>query len=185
MTCFLLPKTVSNGVEGETLPICDSLTEYLTTMTIPDHSSTYCSINELIHLHKMTFTTVLSLGIDMNHGEDSSYSLIIDATSSLDLSLLNRQSRHGALISMMRGSTTSSSIQYLYKLCSSYHEVYVCKPESDCQLNDTKYIVALDFIHMPDTHNLSIPYYFRMKLEDINSVLGQLQLEYLRMKKEV
>jgi hypothetical protein len=36
---------------------------------------------------------------------------------------------------------------------------------------------------MPEEGNLKIPYYFRMKLEDINSILGQIQLEHLRFKR--
>jgi hypothetical protein len=89
---------------------------------------------------------------------------------------------HGYYISKISTTSSSDAIQYLYKLASSYSKVYICKPEHDCPSSSTKYIVASEFLKLPEKGNLKIPYYFRMKLEDINSILGQIQLEHLRFK---
>jgi hypothetical protein len=205
MTFFLLPQTISNAVyEQYTLPMSLSLTDYVDKMTPIEYNPIHTSYTpktlhffimaELIQLHKVSFTSSLHFGSSscleylnyigkrgthIDEGASGLYSLLVN-DAALDLSILSYQEPHGCFISKMTNSTSAESIQYLYKLCSSYKHVYLCKPESENQTSSVKYVVAIDFLHLSDTQNLKIPYYFRMKLEDINSVFGQTQLEHLR-----
>jgi hypothetical protein len=207
MTYFLLPQTNSNKLyEDTTQPISISLTEYLNKMPQRDTTPIFSSyipktphffiMAELIQLHKLTITNSLHSGTKScieyleyihNHNgvhitEDISgkFSLIVDDTGDFNIEILKYQQLHGNYISKINCSTTPESIQFLYKMCSSYKHVYICKPEADSPTTSTKYIIALHFLQMPDTKNLRIPYYFRMKLDDINSTFGQTQLEHLR-----
>jgi hypothetical protein len=205
MTFFLLPQTISNAVyEQTTLPISLSLDDYVDKMIPIDCNPIHTSYNpktphffimaELLQLHKVSFTTSLHFGSNscleyleyikkqgthIDSGAIGKYSLIVN-DGALDLSILSYQEKNGSFISKMTNSTSADSIQYLYKLCSSYRYVYLCKPESENPTSSVKYVVAIDFLTDPDTKNLKITYYFRMKLEDVNSVFGQTQLEHLR-----
>ncbi len=205
MTYFLLPQTISNSLyELTTLPVSLSLIDYVSKMTLIEYNPIHTSYTpktpyffimaELLQLHKLSFTTSLHFGtqscleylnyigkkgIHIENGVTGTYSLIVN-DGELDLSVLTYQEQHGCFISKMSDSTSSESIQYLYKLCSSYRHVYLCKPDSENQTSSVKYVIATDFLCNPDTKNVKIPYYFRMKLEDINSVFGQTQLEHLR-----
>jgi hypothetical protein len=105
----------------------------------------------------------------------------VDDTDNPNLRFLKHQRLHGTYIAKMTSSTSPESLQFLFKLCSSYKDVYLCKPDSECTTSSTKYVIASSFIQIPDVHNLKLPYYFRMKLDDINSVFGQTQLEHLRL----
>jgi hypothetical protein len=205
MTFFLLPQTISNAVyEPFTLPMSLSLSDYVDTMNRVDYNPIHTSYTpktshffimaELIQLHKLSFTTSLHFGstscleyltyigkkgTHIDDGASGYYSLIVN-DGAFNLSILSYQEPHGCFISKIENSTTAESIQYLFKLCSSYKHVYLCKPESENQTSSVKYVIAIDFLHLPDKENLKLPYYFRMKLEDINSVFGQTQLEHLR-----
>lgn len=205
MTFFLLPHTISNSVyEPFTLPMSLSLSDYVDKMKLIEYNPIHTTYTpktphffimaELIQLHKIPFTTSLHFGsascleylnyvgkkgTHIDDGASGSYSLLVN-DDAIDLTILSYQEPHGCFISKMENSTTAESIQYLFKLCSSYKHVYLCKPESENQTSSVKYVIAIDFLHLPDHQNLKIPYYFRMKLEDINSVFGQTQLEHLR-----
>lgn len=205
MTYFLLPQTISNSLyESTTLPISLSLIEYVNTMNIVEYSPIHTSYTpttpyffimaELLQLHKLSFTNSLHFGTKscleyleyigkkgthIENGASETYSLIVK-DDDLDLSVLSYQEKNGCFISKMNNSTCAESIQYLYKLCSSYKHVYLCKPDAENQTSSVKYVIAIDFLDTPDIKNVKIPYYFRMKLEDINSVFGQTQLEHLR-----
>jgi len=207
MTYFLLPQTNSNKLYEEvTQPISISLTEYLNKMTPRVMNPIFSSyipktphffiMAELIQLHKLTITNSLHIGskscmeyLEYIHNTNSfhindpisgKFSFIVDDTMSMNLDILKYQELHGNYISKINCSTTPEAIQFLYKLCSSYKHVYICKPEADSPTTSTKYIIALKFLQLPDTNNLKLPYYFRMKLDDINSTFGQTQLEHLR-----
>jgi hypothetical protein len=207
MTYFLLPKTISNALyETETLPINVSLTDYLESMSVREFVGIYSSyvpktpyffiMAELIQLHKINTTHSLHIGtrscleylnyvgiagIHMDEVNNDTFSCIVDDTDTPDLTLLKYQKANGTYIAKLTSSTSPESLQFLFKLCSSYKSVYLCKPDSECPTSSTKYVIATSFIHHPDINNLKLPYYFRMKIDDINSVFGQTQLEHLRL----
>jgi hypothetical protein len=207
MTYFLLPNTISNALyEDITLPISVSLTEYIDTIPSKEiggiHSSyipnnpNFFIMAELIQLHKINTNHSLHIGtrscleylqyvgIKGTHIDDVTdvlYSFIVDDTDNPNLRFLKHQRLHGTYIAKMTSSTSPEALQFLFKLCSSYKDVYLCKPDSECTTSSTKYVIASSFIQIPDVHNLKLPYYFRMKLDDINSVFGQTQLEHLRL----
>jgi len=207
MTCFLLPHTISNNLyETTTLPISISLNEYLNKLPPRDSTPMFSSYKpktpfffimaELLQLHKLTITNSLHIGtrscieyLDYIHHEHAvhitdapfgKFSLIVDDTESLNIDVLKYQHLQGTYISKMNCSTTPESIQFLYKLCASYKQVYLCKPEADSPTKSTRYVIALHFLVLPDIHNLKIPYYFRIKLDDINFTFGQTQMDHLR-----
>jgi hypothetical protein len=175
MTYFLLPQTQSNHVyEEKTLPVTSSLEEYIATFPC-DHTMVNLPLSELIQLYNIDGSSTFHVGTEV----DGIFSLIVNVMH-MDLSVLKRQQLNGTYIAKIDNSTSAESLQYLYKLCSSYKQVYLCKPNSDCLKSSVKYVVAIHFHKMPDLKNLVIPYYFRMKLSEINSIFGQTQLEYLR-----
>ena len=203
MAYYLLPHTHSNGIyEDHTYPMGISLTEYISKLTprvdqpsyIPK-SPYFFIMAELFRVHAISVKDSLHIGsrscleyleyiktsgVHIEDGATGTYSLVVDDTCDLNLSVLSHQETYGTYISRMSESTSAEAIQFLYKLCTCYKHVYLCKPTSDNATTSTKYVVALHYLHPPDMKNLSISYYFRMKLEDINSIMGQTQLEYLR-----
>jgi len=206
MTYFLLPKTISNAVyEDKTLPINVSLTEYLESIPAREFVGIYSSyvpktphffiMAELIQLHKINTAHSLHIGTKscleyLNYigvkgtyidDVNDTFSFIVDDTDTPNLQFLKHQKVNGTYIAKLISSTSPESLQFLFKLCSSYKAVYLCKPDSECPTSSTKYVIATSFIQQPDVNNLKLPYYFRMKLDDINSVFGQTQLEHLRL----
>ena len=175
MCHFLLPKTLSNSMlEEKTEPITLSLPHYISSFPLQTHS---VSLSDLLSLYSIPEGTTYT-----GQEPQGDYSIILDTSDSFSLDILKYQAPHGYYISKLSTTSSAEAIQYLYKLSSSYAKVYICKPEHDCPTSSTKYIVATQFLHFPEKGNLKIPYYFRMKLEDINSILGQIQLEHLRFK---
>lgn len=208
MTYFLLPHTVSNSIyEQSTASMNISLHEYLNTMNQDEHVIKFGSyipktirffiMAELLQLHKIQVTKSLHIGTAscieyLNYiGNDNSvyiddvteetFSLIVDDTGNHEMSPIQKhQCIGGTYIAKIPDSTSSEAIQCLYKLCASYKMVYLCKPEAECPTTKTKYVIAINFFRIPENGNLRIPYYFRTKLDDMNSVFGQTQLDYLR-----
>lgn len=210
MTYYLLPHTQSNGIyEDHTYPVGLSLTDYISKLTprqiVAEHayipkSPYFFIMAELIRMHNISVKDSLHIGsrscleyleyiktsgVHIEDGATGTYSLVVDDTCELNLNVLSYQQQYGTYISRMTDSTSAESIQFLYKLCSCFKYVYLCKPSSDCATTSTKYVVATQYMHPPESKNLSISYYFRMKLEEINSVLGQTQLEHLRFSEPV
>lgn len=176
MTYFLLPQTQSNHLyEEETLPLSISLEEYISSFPC-DHTMDSLPLSEIIQLYSIDVSSTFHVGTPPT---GKACSLIVNVMD-MDLSVLEMQNMNGTYISKLNNSTSAESVQYLYKLCSCYKQVYLCKPNSDCLKSSTKYVIAIHFHKMPDLKNLKIPYYFRMKLSEINSIFGQTQLEYLR-----
>ena len=203
MAYYLLPHTHSNGIyEDHTYPVGISLTEYVSKLAPQTEHPSYIPkspyffiMAELIRFHSISVKDSLHIGsrscleylefiktsgVHIEDGATGTYSLVVDDTCELNLSVLSYQETYGIYISRMTESTSAESIQFLYKLCACYKHVYLCKPTADSATTSTKYVVAMHYMHPPDMRNLSISYYFRMKLEEINSIMGQTQLEYLR-----
>jgi hypothetical protein len=206
MTYYLLPQTNSNGLyEDHTDPLGLSLTDYISKLAPREASSGYSSyvpkspyffiMAELIRMHNLPVKDSLHIGtrscleyleyiktsgVHIDEGASGKYALLVDDTCELNLNVLSHQEQYGTYISRMNESTSAEAIQFLYKLCCCYKHVYLCKPDADCSTKSTKYVVAVHYKQAPDMNNLRISYYFRMKLEEINSVFGQSQLEHLR-----
>lgn len=177
MSHFLLPRTLSNSVLEDTTEPITSLDGYIKPLECSYHYS--MSLDDLMPMYSIQKGKTLVCG----EQPDGLYPLIIDNTESLSLDLLKHQESNGVYLSKITNTTNAEAIQYLYKLACSFKKVYLCKPDQDCPTSSTKYIIAIHFLQLPEEGNLKIPYYFRMKLEDINSILGQIQLEHLRFKR--
>jgi hypothetical protein len=96
---------------------------------------------------------------------------------------------------------TQSSIDMIFLLCCVYKQVYITKPNTSRYANSEKYIVCKDFIlnnadvaafitsiipayyqiesdsKLERVLNCNIPYLFTSKLEELNSIFGQQQIE--------
>ena len=109
------------------------------------------------------------------------------------------QAKGGSFVLKMFDTFTSSSVDMLYLMSVIYDEVTICKLQSSRTANSEKYIVCKGF-RMDDTRNLvitlfhimkkisdkkcinrvlsiDIPYAFSTKVEEINAILGQQQIE--------
>lgn len=113
------------------------------------------------------------------------------------------QKRGGAFILKMFDCFMQHSVDLLYILSSFYEKVYVMKPNTSRYGNSEKYIVCKGFLFSKSDHYYSnihkafekmmhvhtepmhihrfliapIPYFFLIKLEEYNAILGQQQIE--------
>tara|TARA_B100000401_G_C52498116_1_gene573655 strand:- start:69 stop:686 length:618 start_codon:yes stop_codon:yes gene_type:complete len=110
------------------------------------------------------------------------------------------QKQHGSLILKFFDMFTSLSIDLLYLLSCIYENVYIIKPNTSRYANSEKYVVCKGFLlcnkeniqtitkhfqnvlssktnYINRIYNFDIPYYFIVKLEEINAILGQQQIE--------
>ena len=105
----------------------------------------------------------------------------------------------GILILKIFDCFTEPTINFLYLLCSLYNNVNIVKPETSRLANSEKYIVCRNFKVKDTTFlyniinksfnnlnsefniikllNIETPNYFLNKLEEINTLLGQQQME--------
>lgn len=174
MNHFLLPRVISNHIVEEiTEPITSSLHDFMK----PWKTSTSYSIDLETLLKEYSITHDRILRTEEPSGL---YDVILDTKQ--NLSLIQFQKEGGSYIAMLHDTTSPEMIQYIYKICSCYKKVYLSKPENDCPTSCTKYIIATNYMTAPQSGNLKIPYYFRMKLDDMNSMFGQTQLEHLRFQ---
>ena len=176
MSCYLLPQTRCNNVKEEvTLPLNVSLNSYLNTLIYKNECLDTPSIIKSIlskHCANSKYTDISNIDTSINH------QIIIDNSDIPNLNCLQYLEPKGCFILKIIDSTLPYYIQLLYKLSFSFTEVFLYKPDSITHTS-IKYAIALNFISSPPKDNLKIPYYFRMKLDDINSILGQNQLEQI------
>jgi hypothetical protein len=174
MNHFLLPRVISNGeLEENTEPVTTSLDEFMKPWKIS--SSYFIDLESLLKEYSIGYERILR-----SESPCGLYDVILDTTQ--NLSLLQHQKEKGSYIAMLQDTSSPAMIQFIYKICSCYKKVYLSKPDTDCPTSSTKYIIAMHFMNTPHTGNLKIPYYFRMKLDDMNSMFGQTQLEHLRFQ---
>ena len=102
------------------------------------------------------------------------------------LNIVKMQIKGGYCIFRIMDTTNIQFIQLLYLFCACYTKVYVCKPDADCATSLEKYIICTEFIQNVTVNykQLSIPYYFFVKINELNSIFGQIQLEHLRYPNE-
>ena len=182
MSCFLLPQTIGNTLKDNAeYPLNESLNEYIKSLQ-PEESN--ADLNLIIDALLVKYNiegTILRIG---EIPKTKIYDVIINNTSTLDITWLSSLKKDGALITKIEDSTSASSVQFLYKLSSAFSMVYLYKPES-LYKTSIKYGIALKFSNISSYENLKIPYYFRMKLDDINSIMGQTQLEHILFKHNI
>lgn len=112
---------------------------------------------------------------------------------------ISMQKKNGTFILKVFDLFTESSIDILFLLCCLYKKVYIVKPNTSRLANSEKYIVCKHFkldssntllFEMLKTFNylnttsnikrilnIEIPYYFINKIEEYNSLFGQIQIE--------
>lgn len=121
------------------------------------------------------------------------------------LIIFKHQNYYGVTIIKISDLFHKPIVDALYLLSSLYEKVYICKPSTSNITSFDKYIVCKNFIHNDTSQlylklnylrllifkkkfenknisqllDLEIPYYFKNRLEDINIIIGQQQLEAL------
>lgn len=119
--------------------------------------------------------------------------------------ILCNQTFKGTAIIKIENIFYKPIIDILYLLSSLYDKVYICKPSTSNITSFERYIVCKNFLHdeksytylrvnylkllvflkkIDNKHIISIldvdiPYYFKNKIDDINIIIGQQQLEAL------
>ncbi len=120
--------------------------------------------------------------------------------------LLKTQQKNGTCIIKIQNIFHKPIVDILYFLSSLYEKIYICKPNTNNVTSFERYIVCKSFIHdeehshpylrlnylkllifikrLENKHIYSIldyevPSYFKNKLDDLNIIIGQQQLEAL------
>ena len=104
----------------------------------------------------------------------------------------------GVFILKMFDCFSLLTVQYLYLLTSVYEKVYIYKPNTSRLANSERYIVCINYKNTIQNRNefckvipnilsmsynlksilkMDIPLYFYQRIEEINAILGQQQLE--------
>tara|TARA_B100002051_G_scaffold236417_1_gene237491 strand:+ start:618 stop:1580 length:963 start_codon:yes stop_codon:yes gene_type:complete len=133
--------------------------------------------------------------LDFNQQEDASLRLIM-AQIAFCLAV---QKPGGTFILKVFDTFTQASIDVLYLLSSLYNSVSAAKPSTSRQANSEKYLVCRDYRGLGDRgvadaladcvekmgqgfnvtrlYNYPLPHYYTMRVEELNAVLGQQQIE--------
>ena len=119
--------------------------------------------------------------------------------------ILRNQKLSGTSIIKIQDIFYKPVIDILYLLSSLYEKVYICKPNTNNIVTFDRYIVCKNFLHDETSNNylklnylkliiflkklenknivsildFDIPYYFKNKIDDLNIIIGQQQLEAL------
>ena len=133
---------------------------------------------------------------DFNNQEILSQPLILAEI----LMAITFQKTNGCFVLKMFDCFTRLSVELIYILCSLYEKVYIYKPNTSRLANSEKYIVCKyykntdvnrEFLKKLIPHildncstisslvNFEIPLLFLNKLDEINAILGQQQLEMI------
>ena len=180
MTCFILPQTILNTpIEGENPSSPVSLNIYIKKHHVKC-SHECVNIHQILSEFKVKYKMMEPVYMISDTLPTTSYSSMFNHTNQLSLHELTMLHVGGIYISKLMDSTTEESIQFMFKLASSFRNVCICKPESVCSLSSIKFVIATHFIHAPKSGVYEIPYYFKMIVDEMNSTYGQIQLEHLR-----
>lgn len=119
--------------------------------------------------------------------------------------ILRNQKSGGTSIIKISDIFHKPVIDILYLLSSLYEKVYICKPNTNNIITFDKYIVCKNFLCSEESNNylklnylkliiflkkigdkniisildFDIPYYFKNKIDDLNIIIGQQQLDAL------
>jgi 23S rRNA U2552 (ribose-2'-O)-methylase RlmE/FtsJ len=133
--------------------------------------------------------------MDFNNQEQDSLNLIFCEV----LYALIIQKEHGNFVLKMFDTFHINSVQILYLLSYFYKEVHIYKPKTSREANSEKYIICKDFCDVQNGNeiidklcegfdqiidhqisnlfNFDINTYFISKIEEINAIYGQQQIE--------
>ena len=137
--------------------------------------------------------------VDFNKQEEFSIYLIF-AQIAFALAI---QKENGSFIIKMFDLFTAASLDLLYLLCSCYEKVYIVKPNTSRFANSEKYIVCKNFklnnsknivLKLAEFYeainnekpikrflNIEIPYLFKNRVEELNAIFGQQQIENINL----
>ena len=118
------------------------------------------------------------------------------------ITIIKNQNINGLSIIKIDNSCYKPVVDFIYILSSLYDKVYIIKPNSNNVTTYEKYIVCKNYQNKQDYNNIAqnnlnslvkienqnvissfldynIPYYFLLKIDDINVIIGHQQIEYL------
>jgi hypothetical protein len=119
--------------------------------------------------------------------------------------ILRNQKFNGTSVIKIGNIFHKPVIDILYFLTSLYEKVYICKPNTNNIVSFDRFIVCKNFVHNEQSNNylkinylkliiflkklegknissildFDIPYYFKNKIDDLNVIIGQQQLDTL------
>jgi hypothetical protein len=119
--------------------------------------------------------------------------------------ILRNQKLNGISIIKINDIFHKPIVDILYLLTSLYEKVYICKPNTNNIVSFDRFIVCKNFLHDEKSNNylkfnylklliflkkledknivsildFEVPYYFKNKIDDLNVIIGQQQLESL------
>lgn len=117
--------------------------------------------------------------------------------------ILKNQKTNGTCIIKISDTFYKPTIDALYLLSSLYEKVYITKPNTNNVITFERYVICRTFTNIVDNIddncsrlnsflnkvgsnnyinsllNFNVPYYFKSKIEDINIIIGQQQLDSL------
>ena len=116
--------------------------------------------------------------------------------------ILKHQSYNGVVILKVGDIFHKPVLDFVYYLTSLYERVYIAKPYTNNVLSNEKYVVCkyfkydmvnfylklnylkliiflkkLENCHITEMLDIDVPYFFKNKIEELNIILGQTQLE--------
>jgi hypothetical protein len=144
------------------------------------------------------------LKIDFMFYEVDSSNYLVSLIKSI-IVILRNQKYNGTSIIKIESIFYKPVVDILYFLSYLYDKVYICKPNTNNITSFERYIVCKSFIHSQDSISylklnylkllifikklgdkhiysvldFDIPYYFKNKIDDLNIIIGQQQLESL------
>jgi hypothetical protein len=118
------------------------------------------------------------------------------------ITIIKCQKINGLCIIKIDNTCYKPVVDFIYILSALYDKVYILKPNSSNPTSFEKYIICKNYQGKPDFSNIiyynlkglieannktnitsflnyDIPYYFCSKLDDINTIIGHQQIEYL------
>ena len=169
----------------------------------PDYNydmTNYNTFNYLKNKYTDTYFNIITadggfdFSSDFNNQEIQSQPLILAEI----LYAISFQEIGGLFVLKMFDCFTLLTVQYLYLLTSFYEKVYIYKPNTSRSANSERYIICINYkntienrdnfiksipnilsnsYNLTSILNLEIPLYFYQRIEEINAILGQQQLE--------
>jgi hypothetical protein len=121
------------------------------------------------------------------------------------IAILRNQNLNGISVIKISDVFHKPIIDILYFLTSLYERVYICKPNTNNIISFDRFIICKNFLHNEESNNylkfnylkliiflkkledkniisildFDIPYYFKNKIDDLNIIIGQQQLDAL------
>lgn len=154
----------------------------------------YCVKNYEKDFHVITADGGFDFSTDFNKQETMSHPLILAEV----LYAITFQKKGGIFVLKVFDIFTKLTLEIIYLLSSCYEKIYIYKPNTSRVANSEKYIICKNFIITENVRNDLIeiipslikncnkissiltnplPLHFLNKIEEINAVLGQQQLE--------